>query len=101
MIGGIGASGGSWFARAFRGWETVLRQYTTVGRPHILYWFSTRVPYFVSQLQDVTERKKFEKVLKKSSAWLVQNGSDIITILGANVTSTRSLAVRGDDRLQA
>src|SRR5215204_4233585 len=45
--------------------------------------------YFVSQIQDVTERKKVEKVIKESEKRfrsLVQYSSDIITILDADGT---------------
>jgi diguanylate cyclase (GGDEF)-like protein/PAS domain S-box-containing protein len=45
--------------------------------------------YFVSQIQDVTERKKVEKVIIESEQrfrTLVQNSSDIITILEADGT---------------
>src|SRR5215204_2961748 len=45
--------------------------------------------YFICQIQDVTERKKVEKVIKESEERfrsLVQNTSDIITILEADGT---------------
>jgi PAS domain S-box-containing protein len=45
--------------------------------------------YFVSQIQDVTERKKVEMVIKENEERLrslVQNSSDIITILEADGT---------------
>jgi diguanylate cyclase (GGDEF)-like protein/PAS domain S-box-containing protein len=45
--------------------------------------------YFVSQIQDVSERKNIEKRIKESEERfrsLVQNSSDIITILGADGT---------------
>jgi diguanylate cyclase (GGDEF)-like protein/PAS domain S-box-containing protein len=45
--------------------------------------------YFVSQIQDVSDRKKFEKRIIESEQRfrsLVQNSSDIITILGADGT---------------
>jgi diguanylate cyclase (GGDEF)-like protein/PAS domain S-box-containing protein len=45
--------------------------------------------YFVSQIQDVTERKKFEKGVKESEERfrsLVQYSSDIITVLEADGT---------------